>query len=141
MVLPAILFTAQFSLASDATIQELENLQKQYLWDRKLCTSGRRHKLNPGLLFSALGQGGLGLTSIRVAIKDQLMRRATSWMLVDDDVRVQAELDTPAVARESSDAASDADNCAAPEHSQGEATSNDRVGRSVAGSRALDTAT
>lgn len=84
--LPAILFTAQFSRASDKTLQDLENLQKQFLQARKLTTEGRKHKMNPGLLFSPIRAGGMGLLSIRVAIKTLLMRRATGWLLADDSI-------------------------------------------------------
>lgn len=89
VVLPAILFTAQFSRASDQVIQTVENLQKQFLWERKLSTAGRKHKMNPGLLSSPVVQGGLGFLSVPVAIKAQLMRRATAWLLAEDSVYKQ----------------------------------------------------
>lgn len=108
IALPAILFTAQFSRASDKTLQDLENIQKQFLWARKLSTEGRRHKMNPCLMFSPVKNGGMGLLSIRVAIKALLMRRATNWLVTDGGVykacwshllaqgRRQTNLTTPA---------------------------------------------
>lgn len=86
IVLPAILFSARFCKASDQVLQQLENFQKQFLWNRKLSTQGRKHKFNPGLLFSPVSSGGVGLLSIRIAIKAMLMRQATWWLLADDDV-------------------------------------------------------
>lgn len=40
--------------------------------------------MNPGLLFSPVRNEGVGLLSIRVAIKTLLMRRATNWLLADE---------------------------------------------------------
>ncbi|TYZ57613.1 hypothetical protein PybrP1_008569, partial [[Pythium] brassicae (nom. inval.)] len=47
IVLPVILFTAQFSKVTDQTLQRLKNIQKKLLWDRELTTEGRRHTINP----------------------------------------------------------------------------------------------
>lgn len=44
VILPAILFPAQFSKAADQAVEQLENLQKQFLRDLKLSMQGRKHK-------------------------------------------------------------------------------------------------
>ncbi|TYZ58090.1 hypothetical protein PybrP1_001412 [[Pythium] brassicae (nom. inval.)] len=64
VVLPAILFTAQFNKGSAQTLQTLDSFWKQFVWDQKLSRTGRKHKVNPGLLFTPIRKGGLGLLSI-----------------------------------------------------------------------------
>lgn len=86
IMLPAVLFTAQFSKPNDQTLQALTNLQKQYLWNGRLSTESTRHKMSPALIYSKVVNGGLGLISIPLAVKAQAMRRATAWILADGDV-------------------------------------------------------
>lgn len=42
------------SAGSEATINKLVNLQKQFLWQSKLSTDGLRHKISPALLHTAV---------------------------------------------------------------------------------------
>ena len=90
IMLPAVLFTAQFVKPPEATVKRLVNMQKQFLWKGQLRTDGTKHKINPELLFSPVSQGGVGLQAIPLAIKRQAMRRATQWLLADRTIFTEA---------------------------------------------------
>lgn len=54
---PSILFTCQFSKPSEGVVEQLMNLQKQFIWRSSLSTEGSRRNLKPELLFSPVTQG------------------------------------------------------------------------------------
>ncbi|KAF1321554.1 Rxlr effector protein, partial [Globisporangium splendens] len=80
VLLPAILFTAGYIKPPAKVVDQLVNLQKQFLWKSTLGTDGMRHKVSPSLLYLPVKEGGIGLYSIPLAIKRQAMRRTTRWL-------------------------------------------------------------
>ncbi|KAF1320354.1 Rxlr effector protein, partial [Globisporangium splendens] len=80
VLLPSILFTAGYIKLPAKVVDQLVNLQKQFLWKSTLSTDGTRHKVSPSLLYLPVKEGGIGLYSIRLAIKRQEMRRTTRWL-------------------------------------------------------------
>lgn len=86
IMLPAILFSAQFSRPSEAMMNRLVNLQRQFLWRSKLSTESSWHKIAPALLHTGIKQRGHGRVSIPMAVKAQAMRSATRWHVADQDI-------------------------------------------------------
>jgi hypothetical protein len=80
VLLPSILFTAGYIKPPAKVVDQLVNLQKQFLWKSTLGTDGTRHKVSPSLLYLPVKDGGIGLYSIPLAIKRQAMRRTTRWL-------------------------------------------------------------
>ncbi|KAF1336392.1 Rxlr effector protein, partial [Globisporangium splendens] len=80
VLLPAILFTAGYIKPPAKVVDQLVNLQKQFLWKSILGTDGMRHKVSPSLLYLLVKEGGIGLYSIPLAIKRQAMQRTTRWL-------------------------------------------------------------
>ncbi|KAF1326320.1 Rxlr effector protein, partial [Globisporangium splendens] len=80
VMLPSILFTAGYIKPPAKVVDQLVNLQKQFLWKSTLGTDGMRHKVSPSLLYLPVKEGGIGLYSIPLAIKRQAMRRTTRWL-------------------------------------------------------------
>ncbi|KAF1322123.1 Rxlr effector protein, partial [Globisporangium splendens] len=80
ILLPSILFTAGYIKPPAKVVDQLVNLQKQFLWKSTLGTDGTRHKVSPSLLYLPVKEGGIGLYSIPLAIKRQAMRRTTRWL-------------------------------------------------------------
>ncbi|KAF1333494.1 Rxlr effector protein, partial [Globisporangium splendens] len=80
VLLPSILFTAGYIKPPAKVVDQLVNLQKQFLWKSTLGTDGMRHKVSPSLLYLPVKEGGIGLYSIPLAIKRQAMRRTTRWL-------------------------------------------------------------
>ncbi|KAF1328106.1 Rxlr effector protein, partial [Globisporangium splendens] len=80
VMLPSILFTAGYIKPPAKVVDQLVNLQKQFLWQSTLGTDGTRHKVSPSLLYLPVKEGGIGLYSIPLAIKRQAMRRTTRWL-------------------------------------------------------------
>ncbi|KAF1324650.1 Rxlr effector protein, partial [Globisporangium splendens] len=80
VLLPSILFTAGYIKPPAKVVDQLVNLQKQFLWKSTLGTDGTRHKVSPSLLYLPVKEGGIGLYSIPLAIKRQAMRRTTRWL-------------------------------------------------------------
>ncbi|KAF1324791.1 Rxlr effector protein, partial [Globisporangium splendens] len=80
ILLPSILFTVGYIKPPAKVVDQLVNLQKQFLWKSTLGTDGTRHKVSPFLLYLPVKEGGIGLCSIRLAVKRQEMRRTTRWL-------------------------------------------------------------
>ena len=80
IMLPAVLFTAAVFRLPQWARAELHNLQKQFLWQHSTSTDSSRYKVNPGLLYTPRGAGGIGLVSIDVAICTQNLKHATKWL-------------------------------------------------------------
>ncbi|KAF1313879.1 Rxlr effector protein, partial [Globisporangium splendens] len=80
VLLPSILFTVGYIKPPAKVVDQLVNLQKQFLWKSTLGTDGTRHKVSPPLLYLPVKEGGIGLCSIRLAVKRQAMRRTTRWL-------------------------------------------------------------
>lgn len=83
--LPAVLFTAMYVKPTREMITELERLQKQFLWHSSTSSEPSRHNINSSLLFTPVKAGGLGMMSIQVAMKEQAIKRATTWLLTPPD--------------------------------------------------------
>ncbi|KAF1317704.1 Rxlr effector protein, partial [Globisporangium splendens] len=90
VLLPSILFTAGYIKPPAKVVDQLVNLQKQFLWQSTLGTDGTRHKVSPSLLYLPVKEGGIGLYSIPLAIKRQAMRRTTRWILRARDKYTEA---------------------------------------------------
>ncbi|KAF1323645.1 Rxlr effector protein, partial [Globisporangium splendens] len=90
VLLPSILFTAGYIKPPAKVVDQLVNLQKQFLWKSTLGTDGTRHKVSPSLLYLPVKEGGIGLYSIPLAIKRQAMRRTTRWILRARDKYTEA---------------------------------------------------
>ncbi|KAF1313882.1 Rxlr effector protein, partial [Globisporangium splendens] len=80
VLLPSILFTVSYIKPPAKVVDQLVNLQKQFLWKSTLGTDGTRHMVSPSLLYLPVKEGGIGLYSIPLAIKRQAMRRTTRWL-------------------------------------------------------------
>ena len=90
VILPSILFTAAvFEIPSWAS-KDIQNLYKQFLWDHSTSTDARRHKINPGLLYTPKKAGGVGLASVEVAIKTQRTKHALRWLTQSHDTYFNA---------------------------------------------------
>ncbi|KAF1318326.1 Rxlr effector protein, partial [Globisporangium splendens] len=80
VLLPSILFTVSYIKPPAKVVDQLVNLQKQFLWKSTLGTDGTRHMVSPSLLYLPVKEGGIGLYSIPLAVKRQAMRRTTRWL-------------------------------------------------------------
>ncbi|KAF1318298.1 Rxlr effector protein, partial [Globisporangium splendens] len=80
VLLPSILFTVSYIKPPAKVLDQLVNLQKQFLWKSTLGTDGTRHMVSPSLLYLPVKEGGIGLYSIPLAVKRQAMRRTTRWL-------------------------------------------------------------
>ncbi|OWZ11840.1 RxLR effector protein [Phytophthora megakarya] len=90
IVLPAVTFTsAAFQLPKWAE-KKLQCLQKNFLWQAHVETSGGKHKINPGLVFLPKKVGGIGLVSIPLAVKTQQAKHALLWLIQKPDVYLEA---------------------------------------------------
>ncbi|KAF1336675.1 Rxlr effector protein, partial [Globisporangium splendens] len=58
VLLPSILFTAGYIKPPAKVVDQLVNLQKQFLWKSTLGTDGMRHKVSPSLLYLPVKEGG-----------------------------------------------------------------------------------
>ncbi|KAF1325866.1 Rxlr effector protein, partial [Globisporangium splendens] len=90
VLLPSILFTVGYIKPPAKVVDQLVNLQRQFLWKSTLGTDGTRHKVSPSLLYLPVKEGGIGLYSIPLAIKRQAMRRTTRWILRARDKYTEA---------------------------------------------------
>ena len=79
IMLPAVLLLLQWARA------ELHNMQKQFLWHYSTSSVSSRRKVNPGLLYTLRGAGGIGLVSIDVAICTQNVKHAMKWLIMKRD--------------------------------------------------------
>ncbi|CAI5712945.1 unnamed protein product [Peronospora destructor] len=85
IMLPAVLFTAAVFRLLQWARAELHNIQKQFLWHHSTSTSSSRHKVNPGLMYTPRGAGGIGLVSMDVAICTQNLKNAIKWLIQKRD--------------------------------------------------------
>ena len=92
IMLPAVLFTSAVFRLPHWAISELHDLQKQFLWNHSTSTDRSRHKVNPGLLYTIRGAGGIGLISIDVAVCTQNLKHAMQWLVRKPDRYLQAWL-------------------------------------------------
>ncbi|KAF1320484.1 hypothetical protein FI667_g12319, partial [Globisporangium splendens] len=58
VLLPSILFTAGYTKPPAKVVDQLVNLQKQFLWKSTLGTDGTRHKVSPSLLYLPVKERG-----------------------------------------------------------------------------------
>ena len=85
IMLPAVLFTAAVFRLPQWKRSELHNMQKQFLWHYFTSSVSSRRKVNPGLLYTLRGAGGIGLVSIDVAICTQNVKHAMKWLIMKRD--------------------------------------------------------
>jgi hypothetical protein len=81
IMLPSVLFTAAVFEMPDWAGNELRNIQKQFLWSHSTAKDAARHKVNPGLLYAPRQAGGVGLVSIDLASKTQLVKQTMLWLI------------------------------------------------------------
>jgi exonuclease III len=86
VMLPSILFTAAMFDMPQWAATQLRNLQKQYLWRQSVAVDTSRHKMNPGLIFTPMQAGGLGVVSIELAVKVQRIKDTMQWLIQRNDL-------------------------------------------------------
>ncbi|OWZ15810.1 RxLR effector protein [Phytophthora megakarya] len=72
--------TANIFPSIRATLIQLVNMQKQFLWRKQVVENPSRHKMSLDLIFTPRDAGGLGLIAIPVAILAQRIKVNMRWL-------------------------------------------------------------
>ena len=86
IMLPSVLFTAAVFVLQKWADQQLQGLQKQFLWLHSTSIEASRHKINPALLHTPKQARGVGLASILIACKSQRVKHAILWLTQRKDL-------------------------------------------------------
>ncbi|OWZ18661.1 RxLR effector protein [Phytophthora megakarya] len=85
IVIPSVLFTVKIFPLIRATLIQLVNMQRWFLWRKQVVENPSRHKMSPDLIITPRDAGGLGLIAIPVAIQALRIKFSMQWLIGKSD--------------------------------------------------------